>query len=549
MMWSTTAHILAPSLAGCAYFYYCDPRGHLVLIATLSTYSILAVQDYLALGSIPHAAYHALLAVAAQMLLVTLAVVAYRLSPLHPLWKFPGPMLERITSLRMAYFANTGRRTPYVAELHEKYGTFVRIGPNKLSIKSVDAIHPIYASAQAFDKAISYRMGLIQNNSLFFLRDKPAHGRSKRVWSGALTNHAINQWDGPMENRTTQLIDCMARRQDSSGVVDLSTCFQHWSFDFDGDWALGEGQHDSIEFMRDGDPAGVVESGEQAILMLETFGEVPALFDIISSLPINDGYLKLEKLAHKELRKRLKTDTQNGWDLFSFLMAQRDDYTQAPMNETDLHTSAVLAFDAGGDTTAGFLSLTMFHLLHNRSSYIKLRQELDDTFPSGELTAEQHAALADLPYLGAVVNEGLRVGAAFPGFPRVVPPGGALLAGQFVPGGTIVGVPSFAVHTDPANFWPEPCAFRPERWFEDGLGPGTVTRREAFMAFQFGPFRCVGKGLALREMHVVLSRLLLAYDLEFAPDFDPEAFLKGWSNTRTNVIRYHLRVQAKRRQR
>lgn len=55
-------------------------------------------------------------------------MVAYRLSPFHPLAKFPGPLLARITNLWLAYVVYTGKRHVKLAQLHNQYGVFVRTG-------------------------------------------------------------------------------------------------------------------------------------------------------------------------------------------------------------------------------------------------------------------------------------------------------------------------------------------------------------------------------------------------------------------------------------
>jgi hypothetical protein len=52
----------------------------------------------------------------------------YRLSPFHPLARYPGPLINRVTLLRMASAASTGKRHLYLSELHKKYGSHVRIG-------------------------------------------------------------------------------------------------------------------------------------------------------------------------------------------------------------------------------------------------------------------------------------------------------------------------------------------------------------------------------------------------------------------------------------
>ena len=42
----------------------------------------------------------------------------------------------------------------------------------------------------------------------------------------------MRQWDGVLKDRTEQLMQCIPRRQDPTGVVDLKLCIEHWAFDF-----------------------------------------------------------------------------------------------------------------------------------------------------------------------------------------------------------------------------------------------------------------------------------------------------------------------------
>ncbi|RYP01238.1 hypothetical protein DL765_010869 [Monosporascus sp. GIB2] len=52
---------------------------------------------------------------------------------LHPLAKIPGPRLMAASVLPMGW-ARTQGRAPYkLAELHERYGPVVRVGPNEVS--------------------------------------------------------------------------------------------------------------------------------------------------------------------------------------------------------------------------------------------------------------------------------------------------------------------------------------------------------------------------------------------------------------------------------
>lgn len=54
--------------------------------------------------------------------------VLYRLSPWHPLAKYPGPRMWHVSSLVLSYYSFRGRRHLYLDELHAKYGPYLRIG-------------------------------------------------------------------------------------------------------------------------------------------------------------------------------------------------------------------------------------------------------------------------------------------------------------------------------------------------------------------------------------------------------------------------------------
>ena len=56
------------------------------------------------------------------------SISLYRLSPLHPLAKYPGPTRCKLTKFWMAWISYGGRSHIYYKKLHDKYGSIVRIG-------------------------------------------------------------------------------------------------------------------------------------------------------------------------------------------------------------------------------------------------------------------------------------------------------------------------------------------------------------------------------------------------------------------------------------
>ncbi|MEY3273035.1 MAG: hypothetical protein RLZZ341_1936, partial [Pseudomonadota bacterium] len=106
-----------------------------------------------------------------------------------------------------------------------------------------------------------------------------------------------------------------------------------------------------------------------------------------------------------------------------------------------------------------------------------------------------------LPYLGAVVNEVLRIHpVAMLMFPRLVEEPLAMGGWNFEPGDVVIGCIQ-AVHERP-ELYPDPQRFDPQRFLRRSFGPGE------FLPFGGGARRCIGAALAVYEMKLILAALL-----------------------------------------
>ena len=75
-------------------------------------------------------------------LLVSISL--YRLSPLHPLAKYPGPIRCKLTKIWMVWITFGGRSHIYYKKLHDKYGPVVRIGESLFDIFAYDVFNWLY---------------------------------------------------------------------------------------------------------------------------------------------------------------------------------------------------------------------------------------------------------------------------------------------------------------------------------------------------------------------------------------------------------------------
>lgn len=91
----------------------------------------------------------------------------------HPLARFPGPFLASVTDLWQTYQFLTLKQPYNLAELHAKYGQFVRYGPDKLSITAEDAIPLIYQKGgRAMPKTEYYDAFGAAHPNVFGMRDE-----------------------------------------------------------------------------------------------------------------------------------------------------------------------------------------------------------------------------------------------------------------------------------------------------------------------------------------------------------------------------------------
>lgn len=94
--------------------------------------------------------------------------------------------------------------------------------------------------------------------------------------------------------------------------------------------------------------------------------------------------------------------------------------------------NAEILIIGGSETTASLLSGVTYLLLTNQDAYEKLKDEVRNAFQSQDEI--NLISVAQLPYLQACLEEGLRM---YPpvanGLPRVCPPGGATILGNFIP--------------------------------------------------------------------------------------------------------------------
>lgn len=217
---------------------------------------------------------------------------------------------------------------------------------------------------------------------------------------------------------------------------------------------------------------------------------------------------RLPDLANGDTNAKVKSP-----DLLSKFLAAHHAHPEF-MSETLVQTMAVSMAFAGSETTAISLSAVFYFLLKHPQTLARLRSEIDDAARAGAFEDTETGLVTwhesqRLPYLDACIKEAFRLHPAA-GLPleRIVPKGGADIAGHFVPGGTIVGCSAWLIHMDRDIFGEDADVYRPERWLADEEAMKTEAGRDAedrriremngtMFQFGMGSRTCIGKNISL----------------------------------------------------
>jgi cytochrome P450 len=167
------------------------------------------------------------------------------------------------------------------------------------------------------------------------------------------------------------------------------------------------------------------------------------------------------------------------------------------MSQQELRDELMTLLVAGHETTASELAWAFERLARAPHALRELLDEVDGG--NGD------------DYLTATINETLRHRPVIPNAAPRLTKQPVEIGGFSYPEGVVLVPNAYLVHHDP-DIYPDPYAFRPERFLDES--PGTYT----WIPFGGGRRRCLGASFAQLEMKIVLRAVLSRAEPVPAPD-------------------------------
>jgi cytochrome P450 len=205
---------------------------------------------------------------------------------------------------------------------------------------------------------------------------------------------------------------------------------------------------------------------------------------------------ELDQLLSEDMQRR-REDGLHGEDMLDLLLSQTDEHGQGH-GEQEMHEQLRTLLAAGHETSATSLTWALYHIYRDDTVRERLLAELSNRPTPKEM--------AKLPYLGAVIQETLRMHPTVSIVLRRLT-GPLTVRGVACSEGDIVGIALPALHFNP-DIWPDPNRFDPDRFLTRRVSP-----------FEYAPFggghrRCIGASFAMCELSVSIGTIMSTLELE-----------------------------------
>ncbi|XP_070770476.1 cytochrome P450 [Enoplosus armatus] len=183
------------------------------------------------------------------------------------------------------------------------------------------------------------------------------------------------------------------------------------------------------------------------------------------------------------------------------------------MTVTEILGSITELLLAGVDTTSNTIAWSLYQLAKEPEIQEQLYQEVISVCPGDKVPDSD--AIAQMPYLKAIIRETLRLYPVVPGNARVTAESEIVVGDYLFPKKTLFHLCHFAVSHD-ENIFPDPHTFLPQRWLRV-VEEKSKHHPFGSVPFGFGIRACLGRRVAELEMYLVLSRLIKQYKVRPDP--------------------------------
>ncbi|KAH8810970.1 cytochrome P450 [Xylogone sp. PMI_703] len=433
-------------------------------------------------------------------LLWRISVIVYRLW-LSPLSSIPGPKLAAATLLYEFYYDAIclGKYTRKIESMHKKYGPIVRISPYEVHIKDPDFSIKAFSVLEKLDKLGWWYRVFGGPGSTVSTESHALHKSRRDAFQKSFSKRAVKEFVPTIVDKLKHVESVLRRSTDRNEAVNLSSVYRCMAADVVSHYVFPK----PLDLLQTEDLGGDFHTGLRFFFEAATVSRYTSWVEsVLPLLPQKALDLFLSRPA-KSLISLVKPGSRT-CVLQQIYNSSLDATEKTPKR---LLQEAEQFIVAGSETTGNTLAVTTFHILQNSHVEYRLRQELKAAQVSFDSDFDVHT-LQNLPYLSAIITEGLRVSHGVGSrLPRVNTLKSYTYDKWHIPANTPISMTSRLHHEDERLF-PSPHEFQPERW----LQPESKSLKKYLSPFGHGTRICVGMHLALAEVYMTIAFIFLHFE-------------------------------------
>ncbi|SPO04445.1 related to pisatin demethylase (cytochrome P450) [Cephalotrichum gorgonifer] len=458
-----------------------------------------------------------------------------------------GPPLAGFTNLWLVRAIMGGNTHWDLAHVSAKYGALsrplARIGPNELITSDPGMLRQMLGVRSRYQRSDWYIGMRFDPNSdnILSQRDSGLHHALRSKMSAGYTGKDIDEAEQKIDRNVTALLTLLHTKYDSTDSAsapkpfDFGRIVQYFTLDVISDLAYSE----PFGCLReDRDMYGYIDAVEKNMPFIMIVTTMPKLGWVLRTgllsrvMPSEKdelGFGRVLGICKQKAAERFGPDRKVQRDMLGSFVAHG-------LTQPEAESESLLQIVAGSETTATSIRATVLYAITNPRIYNKLVAEITTAAaPGNDLpTPVPDSVAKKLPYLQAVIKEGLRIWPPITGLmSKIVPPGGDSFRGVHLPEGTVVGYSAFGLSRNKEVWGEDADIFRPERWLEGTAEEIRAREAAVDLVFGHGRWSCLGKNVAYVELGKVLFEMLRHFDICVA---DPA---KVWDSTCVGIFMQH----------
>ncbi|KAL4810923.1 putative benzoate 4-monooxygenase cytochrome P450 [Aspergillus unguis] len=458
-------------------------------------------------------------------ILYWISLVIYRLY-FHPLANIPGPLLARISFLYEWYYdlVLSGQFRFQLKALHSEYGPIIRINPDQVHINDPEVYDEIYNQTNGRNvKAKNYAEVFGPYPATIGTQSHELHRTRRSALNVFFSKKSVMDLLPVMKRPIAVLRQRLLDASKTGETLNMKYMYAAVTLDIINDYCFARDPYyiHRPDFGRknfdDVDSFLSVSILNIHIPWLMRFTYslpdrvnkilAPAMADILDFR--RDLSRQVEAIRHGEDKAHENADHRT---VFHELLAS--DLPPKEIERDRMRDEAFSLITAGSGTTATVLRNIAYHIAANEPIRRRLHEELCHAIPDPN-NLPSLTTLENLPYLSAVINEGLRLCApVIHRMTRQFPDKPLTIHGYNLPPGSKISV-TLPLLNENEEIFPEPYTFRPERWIENASSGSSEKRLDKYLVtFNRGPRMCLGINLARAELVLILATVFREFTFD-----------------------------------